>query len=342
MVTQKRLRLELHPDYLVRLQDRADAAKVSVDAYASGVLIKHALGDDVGGNQSKRPTGRPAVLQPDDLPAAVERAPTTSGFAGVTKRGRFWLAKLGGDHLGQFSTPELAATIRYYAMHGFRVGRGAYLAATGLDEASAADLASRVPYGHLPAPAADPSTVAGAVPMTPVPAKKMPISRVLGNTPCDWCGEVIDPNEDAVDVDGKYRHALGCGSASRVEGETTADPAGEGDSAAGSGESREGDPAPSTLPQTLSGLRLERQAPSTKKDPLFGIGCCPTCGDDLPNVKRKHKQLCLLCSNDYEDWLKLPAGGQAPLPPANGVYTNSKGSPVGESFKDYVTRIRGL
>lgn len=102
-------------------------------------------------------------MHPDDLPTDIERASNATGYAGVVRVGRLFIARAGKTPLGRYSTPELAALVRYHVLQGFRVGRGQAFAEAGLPVDVAVDLALRAGFG-APAPATLPSAPAVAPP----------------------------------------------------------------------------------------------------------------------------------------------------------------------------------
>ncbi len=123
-------------------------------------------------------------MHPDDLPDSVERASNATGFAGVVRVGRLYVARAGKAPLGRFSTPELAALVRYHVLQGFRVGRGQAFAEAGLPVDVAVDLALRAGYGApvpatLPTPAVTPPTPSGVRCTVCKDTGKMPIPHTV-------------------------------------------------------------------------------------------------------------------------------------------------------------------
>lgn len=195
MPPPKKLVLTPPPSVRIRLESLASDAGVSVEDYSVTFLSGHAIGGGQPSAGARR--GRPITVHPDDLPADIERAPTATGFAGVVRVGRLFVARAGKTPLGRYSTPELAALVRYHVLRGFRVGRGEAFAAAGLPVDVAVDLALRAGFG-----APVPSTLPAVAPVPSDPrctvcrdTGKMPIRGVAGGTgrwwPCE-CPAGID------------------------------------------------------------------------------------------------------------------------------------------------------
>lgn len=143
-----KLNVPLSPHVLKRIEDAAARAELPAGEYAGVILGNHALQDTTSTNASKK-VGRPISVGRDDMPPGVERTASASGFAGVKRHGRAWQATIGRgqEPLGTFSTPELAALVRYYVIQGFRVGRARYFEDAGMDPESSKALAAQVGYG---------------------------------------------------------------------------------------------------------------------------------------------------------------------------------------------------
>lgn len=197
MPPPKKLSLALPPSVRTRLESLASDAGVTVEDYATTLLSGHAIG---GGNPSAGARrGRPITVQPDDLPADIERTHNATGFAGVVRVGRLFVARAAKQPLGRYSTAELAAIVRYHELHGFRVGRGQAFHEAGLPVDVAVDLALRAGFGAptpstLPTPPAPPAP-SGARCTVCQDSGKMPIRGVAGGVgrwwPCE-CPAGVD------------------------------------------------------------------------------------------------------------------------------------------------------
>ncbi len=152
MSRPKKLPLTLPTSLRIRLESLAIEAGLDLDDYAVAILSSHAVGGGVA--PAARRVGRPISVKTDDLPADLERASNAAGFAGVVKLGRLFVARAGKQTLGRYSTPELAALVRYHELRGFRTGRGAAFHDAGLSVEVAVDLAARAGFG---APATQPT-----------------------------------------------------------------------------------------------------------------------------------------------------------------------------------------
>lgn len=134
MAKKTYLRIALDITMAARLGEKARAAGVSTDVYASTVLASEVLGfrPESKDAESARPVGRPVSPENDDLSSRIERNPATnSGFVGVYARGLRWVARWMYEELGRFSTPELAAVVRYWFEQGRRSVARDSLIATG-------------------------------------------------------------------------------------------------------------------------------------------------------------------------------------------------------------------
>lgn len=149
MAPTRKVTLTIDPSVRTRLESLAISSGVTPDAYAANVVANHVIGVSVS---HARPGGRPITVVPDDLPSDIERASNTTGFAGVAKVGRLFTARVGRQLIGKFSSAEMAAAVRYYALRGFRLGRGSLFAASGLPIEEAAELAARAGFAFEAAP----------------------------------------------------------------------------------------------------------------------------------------------------------------------------------------------
>jgi hypothetical protein len=315
MPRPKGIRVFVLPGYQTKLEAAARAVDLPLDDYVTGVVIEHALhGATRDASAPPNRGGRPATVQPDDLPPAVERSPTPSGFAGVTPRGRFWVAKLGRETLGRFSSPELAATVRHYTLLGFRVGRGAYFVDDGMAPEAAAELTARIPFGALPV------SDSGAGPIIVRPAAGVGPAAAGGAHPQAPGGIESTP--------------AGGPSDDPPEGPETS----EGSREAPADRGRAASTSTGILPWGDL-IRQVEPAPTVRR-----TRGCPVCAGAMNRgVARTHPALCLLCSDDYDVWEKLQAGGAPPEPIDGEVFvSNAKGAPAAESFAEYVARVRAL
>lgn len=143
MAKKTYLRVALDITMAAKLGEKAQAAGVSTDAYASAILAGEVLGirSDSASAEPARPVGRPVSPENDDLSSRIERnAAIASGFVGVYARGHRWVARWLYDELGRFSTPELAAVVRYWFEQGRRSVARDSLVATGTPRAEAVRL----------------------------------------------------------------------------------------------------------------------------------------------------------------------------------------------------------
>lgn len=128
------LRIALDIAMAAKLGEKARAAGVSSDVYASAVLANEVLGlrPESAVAEPSRPVGRPVSPENEDVSSRIERnAATNSGFVGVYARGHRWVARWLYEELGRFSTPELAAIVRYWFEQGRRSVARDSLIATG-------------------------------------------------------------------------------------------------------------------------------------------------------------------------------------------------------------------
>lgn len=140
MAKKTYLRVALDITMAAKLAEKARAAGVSADAYASTVIASEVLGfrKESKEDETGKPVGRPVSPENDDLSSRIERnAAITSGFVGVYARGHRWVARWLYDELGRFSTPELAAIVRYWFEQGRRSVARDSLVATGTPRAEA-------------------------------------------------------------------------------------------------------------------------------------------------------------------------------------------------------------
>lgn len=159
MAPPKKLQVQLPNSLRNRLESLAQAAGVDLEAYASTILSTHAVGFPRLSHGGAG--GRPITVQPDDLPADIERASNVTGFTGIAKIGRLFTSRAGRQLIGKFSSAELAASVRYYALLGFRLGRGSSFAEAGIPIDEAVELAARAGFSFEAPPA--PSEGSGTV-----------------------------------------------------------------------------------------------------------------------------------------------------------------------------------
>lgn len=134
MAKKTHLRVPLDISVAARLADKARAAGVSTDVYASTVLASDVLGfrSESAAASPTRDVGRPVSPEHEDVNSRIERnAGISSGFVGVYARGKRWVARWVYEELGRFSTPELAAIVRYWFEQGRRSVARDSLIATG-------------------------------------------------------------------------------------------------------------------------------------------------------------------------------------------------------------------
>lgn len=129
----RKLSLSLPDSIRVRLKALSEEAGVDLEDYASAVLSGVAIGTGASSPQGRR-VGRPVTVLADDQPDGLARASNATGFEGVVVAGRLYTAKVGRAIIGRFSTPELAAVVRHYAIRAFRAGRVTFLREQGLGD----------------------------------------------------------------------------------------------------------------------------------------------------------------------------------------------------------------
>jgi len=143
MAKKTYLRVGLDITMAARLGEKARALGLSADAYASAVLAADVIGlrQETASAESSRTIGRPVAPENEDVSSRIERNPAiTSGFVGIYARGTRWVARWLYDELGRFSTPELAAIVRYWFEQGRRSVARDSLVATGTPRAEAVRL----------------------------------------------------------------------------------------------------------------------------------------------------------------------------------------------------------
>lgn len=143
MAPPKKVSVTLAAGVRTRLESMAAAIGLDLEAYVVSILSGHVIGAP---DMSRNRGGRPITAVPDDLPADIERANNVTGFVGVAKVGRLYTARVGRQLIGRFSSAELAASVRYHAIRGFRLGRGAMFAANGLPVEEAIEMAARAGF----------------------------------------------------------------------------------------------------------------------------------------------------------------------------------------------------
>lgn len=211
MTPTRKISVALPNSVRIRLESLAADARIDLDAYASMVLSNHVVGFP---SSPQARGGRPVSVQPDDLPADVERAQTATGFVGVTKNGRLFAARAGKVAIGRFSTAELAAAVRYFAVRGFRIGRGAMFHDAGVPVDDAIELAARAGFTFEAKPSEGRAMVEPEDPrqlcLVCKDTGKMPIRGVAGGTgrwwPCECPASVNVDKPTEWDVTGKPMH----------------------------------------------------------------------------------------------------------------------------------------
>lgn len=279
----------------------------------------------------------------DDIPVDVERGVTPGSYAGVTKRNGGWEARAGRTVLGRFSTPEVAALARYFAIVGYKAGRGAFYDDVNMIPDYAAKQLPKDIERFAPLSATQVAAGASARGEAELPTAVVPTGLLVEPDPAviaTYDGPPIAPRPSA-------RRAKARGGA--------APPSPAGDSRVG-GDLQGVDPPAG--PETAGGSRETSadggRTPSTSiRDATEGgadgqADLCPICDGEMnPGIARKHPRYCLLCSDDYETWLNLPDDDDdrvdaEPPPPFEYTSANVKLAPEERAFMAYLMRARGL
>jgi hypothetical protein len=357
LMANPKLKLAIAPAILAKLARAATDAGLPVEVFVATIVSQYAVN---GMTSAPKRLGRPPLpVHTDNVPLTVEHAATPSGFAGVTKKGRVWEARAGKTALGRFSTAELAATVRHYALLGFKVGRSAYFREdTGLaDPVEAMRLAAIASRGFTAAPPialepgvdrsayastfASEADIAAAEALLAPPRRADPAGAPPPPIPAGDSGGAIGPGPGPSRDDPPAGPGPAEGSrATPADGRA---PSTLGESVArGAGESQVLNTDDDLDDHVMRMGQIERGVSPAKRR-VSARWACPVCkGDMNRSVARKHRHLCLLCSADYDVWRALPATGEVVEPPADGVYvSNPLGSTAGESFEAYVKRTRG-
>ncbi len=314
-----KLKLVMHPSFMEKLRVLANESGLTVDAYAAGVLAQAVIGNGAASHGQTQSQGQNRSIRADDLPDNVERSAVTGGFAGVVKAGRLWRARLGREVLGRFSSPEAAACARYYTLLGFRVGRAANLVTNGMDESQAFELAARMnflpPAPRPGSPEDGPAT--NAPPPAPIPAASRSILAAVSVRSAEG-----DPSEAGP---GTSEGARATPAESRREpAASTAIIAWDALESQAQGQRDLIDETPRAGDRAVDRIDGDDDLVVLSKHPR---GRCPVCGGEMNRgVARKHKHLCLLCSDDFDTWDALGVD--------NGV--------AAPSFREYVAGRRGL
>lgn len=308
-----------------------------VQAYLITSLNGAAFGYTIGGGAGAAVPG-PGKVAPkvDDIPADIERGATPSSYAGVRQRDGAWEARVGRTVLGRFSSPEVAALARYYAIVGYKTGRGAfyedvhmmpeYAARKIVDDA--ARFAPLTPDQKIAGASARGDVAAQARLAADVEAQAAAGLRRVGPgrgghpqpRGAVESGVLVtqedDPSEGPETSEGPRET-----SADDERTPTTA--IRDATSAGGEGQAD---------PRAFSGRGRRRRAVAAR---------CPICtGDMTPGIARAHDRFCLLCSDDYTTWLGLPDEEDIGVP--DEFTSGHVIAPEDRAFAAYVHRTRGL
>lgn len=353
------LRVAIHSGYFPKLERLARNAELSPVEYVYNLVVMAVNGFTPGANAATSPTlaTSKAVVKLDDIPVDIERGATPGSYAGVTKRNGAWEAKAGRTVLGRFSTPEVAALARYFAIVGYKAGRGAYY---------------ETDIGLPPEMAA--KTIAGNVArFAPLTADQVAAVAVIrgGTTTAVATPEGADQAALMTFLRDAAEHETAVSTSPRPRGQprkvdaVTGAPSARRAKARGgaappspAGDSRVDDALqgvdPPAGPETAGGSRETSadggRTPSTSiRDATEGgadgqADLCPICDGEMnPGIARKHPRYCLLCSDDYETWLGLPDDQDGADDVAIAyTSTNVKLAPQERAFMAYLMRARGL
>lgn len=337
------LKFGIQTGYFTKLTTLARNAELSVPEYVYNLVVMAVNGFTPGAggvNATPALAAAKTVAKLDDIPVDVERGTIPGSYAGVKQRDGAWEAKAGRTVLGRFSSPEVAALARYFAIVGYKAGRGAFYDDVSMNPDYAAKQLPKDVERFAPLSATQAVAGAAARGEAQIPASAVPAGLLVEPDPtavATYLGPPIASQPSA-------RRAKARGDA--------APPSPAGDSRVG-GDVLQGVDPPAG-PETAGGSRETSadggRTPSTSiRDATEGGGggqadLCPICDGEMnPGIARKHPRYCLLCSDDYETWLGLPDDQDG----ADDVVlaftsTNVKLAPQERAFMAYLMRTRGL